>query len=160
MTTRHTHADGLVQRYGPYTGDNKVAGEVRTDGVERQLVLEFSYDDLPAPRASDTSQGYIPAGALVTSAYLFVDTAFADGTALAIGTEQLDGTDIDIDGFLDTTNGATANLGAGVVLILAGVDVGTVVSATLDAYPKVTATGTFTAGSARLVINYIPGYDV
>lgn len=156
-----TNGDGLLVRFGVPEDPNNRPGMFGSEtGVVKQLVVDFSFDNLPAPSTSEGGDAFIPAKAYVVASRLLVDSAWVGGTDLAIGTEQQDGTDIDLDGFHTAAQLVTASLTAGAILVGAGADVGTVVDATNNAYIKVTATGTYTAGTARLVIDYIPKHDV
>ena len=140
------------------------AAVVSTFGAKSQMVIDINYDNLPAETTDTNNDGtndgwsgadpYIPAGSYITSATLIVETAFAGGTSYNFGLSEIDGTVIDADG-LDAAV-ATAALGANDVVAMDGALVGG--AATIGAangYLKVAATGTFTAGKAKLVIEYI-----
>lgn len=164
MANQWTNDDGLTIRYGVEQArpPEPTAAQVLKFGAKRQLVLDFSYDELPDVSVDADNDGtndeygdweaFIPAGALITAAYLTVDEAFAGGTSYNFGLYQKDNTVIDADG-LDAAV-ATAALGANAGIVMDGAMIGTGVGAN-DAYVKVAATGTFTAGHAKLVIEYI-----
>lgn len=124
-------------------------GKHSTFGARNQLVASFSYDNLPS--AGDSGDAVIPelpAGAVVTSAYLIVTTAFAGGTSLEVGVVG------DTDAFITPAAGALANIDAnGDVLVGGGASVNASLAAA--AKPVVTAVGDFTAGEAKLVIEYL-----
>ena len=155
-----TNADGLRVRFGAHDSQNSRLGASVSGENVKTVVAEFVYNDLPAPGGAGVlDQVYLPAGAYVISTTFQVDTAFAGGTSLQVGTEQADGTDIDLDGFHTDAQLVTASMTAGAVFAGTGADIGTVVDGTYDSFLKVTATGTFTAGSARVIIDYLPKFD-
>ena len=155
-----TNGDGLRVRFGTLDSMNFRPAAVTEGSALKTIVLEFDYANYPQPNGSGVvDQVFIPAGAYVVRSTLQVDAAWTGGTDLQIGTEQADGTDIDLDGFHTAAATVTANLTAGAVLAGGGADVGTVVDGTNNAYIKVTANGTYTTGSARLIIDYIPKFD-
>lgn len=161
-----TNKDGLSIRFegeqaAPNTPNVPV---VNTLGNFRQMVVDLNYDNLPAETTDldndGTNDGWndadpnIPAGSYITRAFLIVETAFAGGTSYNIGLSQKDGTVIDADG-IDAAV-AVADLGANEVVVANGALVGGTASTGANGgYVKVAATGTFTAGKAKLVIEYI-----
>lgn len=172
----YTNSDNLVVqvgRQGIYAGNVKYQ-EVRNDGALSYLIIDWRYNSLPGfdqdtgggttPDSFSEAVPYIPANSLVTNVWTVVTTAFASGTSYVMGTYQKDGTVIDADGFYTGTELAVAGMNAkGKILRPDGVDVLTstgtfddaVVHTTANAYVLITATGTFTAGRARTVIQYI-----
>jgi hypothetical protein len=127
----------------------------------KTLVVEFDSSNYSTGNGTGVvDQVCIPAGAYVVRTTLQVDTAWTGGTDLQVGTTRQDGTTaIDLDGFHTAAQLVTANLTAGAVLAGGGADIGTVVDASNDAYIKVTPNGTYTTGSARLIVDYIPKFD-
>lgn len=103
---------------------------------------------------------YIPANASVLRATLVVGEAAAGGTSFTVGTRTLAGAAIVDTGLITATEGVLANVnaagkrvyGAG-ALVAATAGTGGVGAA--DAYVYIATTGTFTAGKARLIIEYI-----
>lgn len=166
---RETNTDGLIVNYGA----RDVALPNWTtygNGPFKTLVVDFSYAALPAfdqdaggGTTEDSFSGipaFIPAGCKITRAWLDVGTAFASGTSYNIGLYQRGGTVIDADG-IDAAV-ATAALAAGYMIACDGALVGAQSANTTlanDAYVVVAATGTFTAGTAKLVIEYIEASD-
>lgn len=146
-----TNSDGLqVLMHGEQ-------GEVNNKGVtvnseDSQLVVDVDLTSLSAtPSQLDP---FIPAGAFITSAYLIVTEAAAGGTSVTLGLYEKDGTAIDADG-IDAAV-ATAALAANKAVVCDGDAVGgTVTVGADDAYFGATAVGTFTAGKAKLVVDYI-----
>ncbi len=164
MTTKSfwTNSDGLRVRFGTMPSEERKSGVVDTPGkYGGSAVIEFDYVQanagIGADSGADTQRVPIPAGAVIRDVYLEVLTAWAGGTGLNIGTELADGTDIDADGFF-----AAAGQGALALLTPAGqhvpgetTEIGTQLTATpAKAYFLVAASGTFTAGVARVVVNY------
>lgn len=168
MANQWTNEDGLNIRYGQEQAKPvpPTAAQVLKFGAKRQLVLDFTYDNLPNVSVDSDNDGTldqygnwevaIPAGSLITAAYLTVHEAFAGGTSYNFGLYQQDDTVIDADG-LDAAV-ATAALTDNAGIVMDGAMVGTGVGAN-DAYVKVAATGTFTAGAAKLVVEYIHPHE-
>lgn len=160
---------GNRNHYGPRTVEEKFGGEVATSGKTKQIEWVFSYDDLPDPANLDMEK-FIPSGSIIHSASLQVVTAFAGGTSYDIGLQQKDGTEIDNDGLWDAL--LLANINAANEVTMAETHDGTnsgalvndaVILADLaasytpiaaDGYLTVAATGTFTAGKARVLVSY------
>lgn len=173
------NSDGLKVPFGvtdkPYA-DN--IAEMPSGAVfKKYIVSEFDYTALPARTSTDTGTAFIPAGSVITDAWIFVDQAWTGLTNLTIGFVRTDGTtEIDIDGVLTATKGAQAALTAGLVTRADGAlvpyryvagGVGDPANDPLipapvvlgyDAYLEAYANGTATAGSMRVVIEYIPPY--
>lgn len=165
-TNEWTNADGLTIRFGAEQAAPTVPSmsQVVTYGNMSQMVIDINYDNLPAETSDLDNDGtrdgwnnhdpYIPAGSFITRAFLVVETAFAGGTSYDIGLYQQDGTVIDADG-IDAAV-LLADLAANEAVVCNGALVGgTVTVGAADGYLKVAATGTFTAGKAKLVIEYI-----
>lgn len=170
----YTNADNLKIQFGTQGVQNVRYQEVKGFGPIQRLVIDWRYNALPGldedfgggttPDRFSEAIPYIPANSLVTNVYTVVTTAFAGGTSYVMGTYQKDGTVVDADGFYTGTELAVANMNAkGKILRADGVDVLTstgtfddaVVHTTANTYVLVTATGTFTAGRARTVIEYL-----
>ena len=145
-----TNADGLVVGFGPNFPERNVAGVYDTDGAVKEAHLFITYQ-------SSGANVDLPAGAVVQDVVLKVGDAWVGGTDVQVG----DGTDP--DGWISATQGATANLTAGATIRAAGAyaigDAATnrglgkvyVSADTLD----VAFTGSFTAGTATIVVRYI-----
>jgi|SRR5690606_29331702 len=155
--TYWTNEDGLTIGYGRRTSEYGTAAKVSKGGEYEELVLEFLGTELAdAAAPANFKQGaMLPAGTYIVSALLLVDTSFASdgGTAtLDIGTFDVDGAAIDIDGLVAAA--AEATLVAGADIAGAGDQVGATL--TEDAYLAATyGTEAFTAGKARLIVRYI-----
>lgn len=165
-TNEWTNADGLTIRYGAEQAAPTVPSmaQVVTYGCKSQMVIDVNYDNLPAETSDLDNDGtrdgwnnhdpFIPGGSYITAAYLIVETAFAGGTSYDFGLSKQDGTAISANGLDDDV--LLAALDADSVVVLDGALVGGTVTIGADnAYLKVVATGTFTAGKAKLVIEYI-----
>jgi hypothetical protein len=160
---------GVNAHYGPRTTD-KTGGGVYTNKLDNDILeLEFSYDDLPDENTA--FKHLIPANAAILRAELVVLTAFAGGTSYDIGLVQDGGSAIDADGIdaaiaLASINAVGARVRCDGALVAAETVDATSASTTeplIYSQPtigsnagsvKVAATGTFTAGKARLVIEY------
>lgn len=157
--------DGLTVRFGQDQARETKSLMAPTAGVGpvRYMVCDLNYDDLPTYTTDLNNDGtnngfsdqdaYIPAGSYITRAILIVETAFASGTSYDIGLYNQAGTAIDADGIDDDI--LTAALAANQAVDCDGQLVATQDLVTSDAYLVVAATGTFTAGKGKLVIEYI-----
>lgn len=141
---------------GPFDEKQSKYG-VTLSGSEKEVdvVYEFSYNSLPAfVEAGNEMLKGIPANAQIVSSKLFVLDAWVGGTQLDIGlVKKSDGTTIDADG-LDAAV-LTAALTAGAIIEGDGALIGASVGADAGVL-EVAATGTYTAGSAKLILTYIP----
>lgn len=169
MTANQWTNDGLTQWYGAEQAERAVPSipSVVTFGNKHQMTIDWTYDKLPAETTDTDNSGtndgwndgdpYIPAGSFITGAWLVVETAFAGGTSYNIGLSQKDGTVIDADG-IDAAV-ATAALAANLAVVSDGALVGGTAQVQQNAYLKIAATGTFTAGAARLIVEYVTTGD-
>lgn len=144
--------------YGTRDIEDKLPTKYVGNRGEEILEVTFSYDDLPT-YGLDEAIYRIPANARVKEATLEVITAFAGGTSYDIGLYQEDGTVIDADGIdaaillaAIAADHATVLCDGALVNALTGIGAaaGQIV---------VAATGTFTAGKARLRVVYEPEFD-
>lgn len=159
------NADGLTVRFGQDQAreTKSLMAKTWSVGPKNYMVVDINYDDLPTfttdldnsgtNEAFSDQDAYIPAGSYITEASLIVETAFAGGTSYNIGLYNQAGAAIDADG-IDAAV-ATAALAANLAVACDGALVGGTALVTADAYLVVAATGTFTAGKAKLVIEYI-----
>ena len=151
----YTNADGLYVRTFRDQGAKSDTGTVIEPIVKyyTRRISDATAIGTAAPTPSP-DDAFIPSGAVITRAYIVVDTAFTSGgsAALNVGLYQADGTAIDADG-IDATV-AVAALSADAVIECDGADVGTKVGAN-DAYIEVDYdTAAFTAGAATVVVEY------
>lgn len=140
---------GRQKFYGPAERKQKWGAVVASYGSIKEVEYRFSYDDLPDADDGNEMNIRLPANSYLLDARLKVGTAWAGGTSIDIGLEQTDGTVIDADG-IDAAV-ATAALTANAIIDCDGALVGASVGAN-DAVVAVSATGTYTAGDARLVV--------
>lgn len=135
-------------------------GAVNNKGISsdvdiKTLVVDV---DLTADISPVANDPFIPAGAYIKSATAVVTQAAAGGTSVNIGLSSLasDGTAsvIDADGI--DAGVLTAALAANLAVVCNGALVGgTAGVGAANAYVTTAATGTFTAGKFKLVIEYI-----
>lgn len=137
--------------YGPLTTNQKFGARVAKYGSRSEVEYRFTYDDLPDADSGNAMLIEIPANSYIESAVLKVGTAWAGGTNIVVGLEQTDGTVIDADGLHAAI--VTANLTANSIHVGAGALIGASSGAN-NAIVAVVATGTYTAGDARLVVTY------
>lgn len=172
-----TNADGLQVRFA---SDWKSAalrknrpGSLNSFGAVKEIEIDVDLKLLPAGAVNFTADlnndgtrdGFyngdvsLPANSSLISAYFVSGETAVGGTSLKVGLFQVNGTAIDDDGILTATEGVTANMTAGKRINGAGALVsdtaGTVGVGANRAYIGMTATGTYTAGKGRLVIQYI-----
>jgi hypothetical protein len=145
-----TNADGLIVGFGANIPERNVSGVYEHDGAVKEAHLAITYQ-------SSGANIDLPAGSVVLDVVLKVGTAWAGGTDVQLG----DGTDP--DGWISATQGAVANLTTGATVRAAGAyaigdaatnrGLGKVYASadTLD----VAFTGTFTAGTATIVVRYL-----
>jgi hypothetical protein len=151
----YTNSDGLYVLTHGGKGDVIRNGSTAV-GIRKTLIVEFNdlstlTDTTWSPTPNDA---FIPSGAIILKATTVVTTAGTSGgsAVLDIGTYQADGTITDDDG-IDAAI-AVAALTDGAVVDNDGAVVGTQVSA--DAYIGASYdTAAFTAGAAKVVIEYI-----
>lgn len=161
MSTRNekwTNKDGLYVGFGTRKVETNVGKMTSSGGPEQEFVAKIYGPDLTdAVAAADLENAaVIPAGSLIQSATLFVQTPFAGSNAvLDIGVYN--GTTnavVDDDG-IDAAIAVTALDAEGDTITCDGDDIGTVVAA---AGAKIAAsfdTAAFTAGEATLVVKYL-----
>ena len=154
----YTNADGL------FIVTDEAQGAVRDNGVTASngiKTLVFEIKDATLLGTSDVNpqpnDAFIPAGSYITKASLVVTTAFTSGgsATLGVGLQQADGTIIDADG-IDATV-AVADLAVNKAVVCNGALVGgtATVGADNSYLSLVYGTAAFTAGAAKLVIEYI-----
>jgi len=125
---------------------------------KKALVMTITGTDLASSAATPQDHdAFIPAGSFITSASLIVTSAFTSGgsATLTIGAYQQDGTTVDADGIDATVALAAlaANKGVACDGALVG---GTATVGANDVYIEANyGTAAFTAGEAKLVIEYI-----
>lgn len=146
--------NGVRNWYGPRGSEDKFPALIKTEGYTKEMVVDFNYDDLPTTSEDGAMVLSIPADSLILSSRLHVKTAAAGGTSYTIGLAQADGTAIDADGLHTAAQAVTASLTEDAWLVGGGALVGASVGAAAGQI-VVAATGTFTAGSYRLIVEYV-----
>lgn len=162
---QHYNADGLMVRYG-LDRSREVAQNLRSlvNVGPRYLIADWEYNNLPRFTTDANNNGtldqfndedvYIPSGSFIVNAFTMVQTAFAGGTSYDVGLYQTNGTVIDADGIDNDL--LVAQLAANEAVIHDGTLVAGTILVPENAHLVVAATGTFTAGKARTIIEYMP----
>lgn len=163
MTNTWTNNDGLYIKYGTTEATPALGGEIMTEDGEHKVVISFGYDDLAAYGTTKIMADNItiPAGAILKSATVYVETAFSTGSSptLTIGTIDVDRSTItapddDADG-IDATIAASA-LSEGATVTCDGALIGATLGDTV-LITMLVGTANFSAGRAKLTITwYIP----
>lgn len=161
------NVNGIDTIYGPVVSDSTRGVSVAKGDVSGYIELKFdAAEDLDiAYGLSDADNkfgyGYIPANAKIVSAEVFVTEAFAGGTSIIVGLDSRNtGIAIDSDGLVNATDGAVAKLTAGAAVTGTGALVGTAIGS-VEGILTVTGSGTFTAGKAKILVEYrVGGADV
>jgi hypothetical protein len=179
MSAPWTNPDGLQVKFGNYYREasnfvNVPRALPSKGGLVKEIVIDYDLARLGADGVSYTADlnndgtldGFhtgdcaLPAYASVLRVTVVAKTAAAGGTSVALGTFALTGAAIDADGLVTATEGVVANLntvggrtyGAG-AYVATSVDTPSIGAA--DGYLALTAAGTFTAGTGRILIEYI-----
>lgn len=145
------NADGLEIGFGRRDTKNLEAGAIEVKGQVRQVELEIYFDK--DNTTASVKNAVLPVGAVVSAATLYVREAFAGGTSVTVGTIKTDGTGAVTDNLVKPAAAATASLTKGAVIEGAGNLVGATVADALNI--TYATTGTFTAGRATLLVEYI-----
>lgn len=156
-----TNSDGLEVRFKNSEAGQTGAG-LSSLGAVKILEVDLDYTT-NISAAADSHEAFIPAGAQIVRAYLIGKTAMT-GTSgtLKVGLSSKDGTTLtDDDAILTATLGVQANLAAQKSLLCDGAaaaaasGIFTNFSATVDGYVYTTKGGTVTAGTGKLIVEYI-----
>jgi len=171
-----TNADGLQVRFGqdwvdPALRKNR-PGSLRVAGARKQIEVDLDLKLLPvgvnfsADLNNDgTKDGFyngdvsLPANSSITDVFIVSGETAVGGTSIAVGLFQANGTAISATALVTATAGVTANLAVGKRIngdgTLTAATAGTNGVGANRAFIGITTVGTFTAGKARLVIEYI-----
>jgi hypothetical protein len=145
-------------QYGPHAIEDVLPSRYETKHGEQVLEWTFSYDDLPT-NGADQAILRIPANAFIHSATWTTLETFTGGTSYNVGLDEVDGTAIDVDG-IDAAIAIADFNAVGETILMDGALVGGLTGiGTADGQLTVVATGTFTAGKARIRIVYSDVYD-
>jgi len=153
----YVNADGLEVLTAGEQGTPAKRG-TSLSSQKKSLVMNITGTEVPSSVATPQDHdAFIPAGSYITSASLIVTTAFTSGgsATLTIGTYTQAGVAVDADG-IDAAI-ALAALGADKAVACDGAAVGgTATVEGADVYIEaIYGTAPFTAGEAKLVIEYI-----
>jgi hypothetical protein len=154
MGTKYTNADGLIEHYGTRSVENINASVTSKDGYEGELIVDFDFTTTGSVGsiAADAANALIPAGSVINSVYMKVGTAWIGGTSLALDFEDSSGATTPAAGLAAV---AQASLTANSVHLGAGAAIGAIVpSANSDVSLNTTVVGTFTAGTAKVVVAF------
>ncbi len=155
MTIEIQKIRNVAKNYGVRVTNLEYGAESHSTASIHTAVWTMDYNNLPAPGVNNLQQ-VIPAGSTIVRALLRVVTAFAGGTSYTVGLAQADGTPISATGLFTAANLPLASLTpAGKLVTGTGALVGAVSSATLDGELVVAASGTFTAGRAEIIVEYL-----
>ena len=153
----YVNADGLEVLTAGEQGTAAKRG-TSLSSQKKALVMNITGTEVPSSVATPQDHdAFIPAGSYITSASLIVSTAFTSGgsATLTIGTYTQAGAAVDADG-IDAAV-ALAAIGADKAVACDGAAVGgTATVGGADVYVEaIYGTAAFTAGEAKLVIEYI-----
>jgi hypothetical protein len=148
MALENSAGINVLNHYGPRDVDASKGGQAKSTGQIKRAEWQFDYSDLPT-YGSTNLEFAIPANATIVSSKWITGTAWAGGTSLNVGLYQGDGTVIDADG-LDAAITPTT---AGAVIDGNGALVGATIGANAGEL-TVAATGTYTAGTATVIVEY------
>lgn len=148
MAYENTAGINVLNHYGPRDKDAKWGGQAKSTGQIKRAEWQFSYDDLPTAGTTNL-QFAIPASATIVSSKWITGTAWAGGTSLDVGLQTSAGVEIDNNG-LDAAITPTT---AGAVINGDGLLVGKTIGANAGEL-VVAATGTYTAGTATVIVEY------
>lgn len=153
----YVNADGLEVLTAGEQGTAAKRG-TSLSSQKKSLVMTITGTEVPSSVATPQDHdAFIPAGSYITGAHLLVTTAFTSGgsATLTIGTYTQAGAAVDADG-IDAAV-ALAAIGADKAVACDGAAVGgTATVGGADVYVEaIYGTAAFTAGEAKLVIEYI-----
>ncbi len=153
----YVNADGLEVLTAGEQGTAAKRG-TSLSSQKKALVMNITGTEVPSSVATPQDHdAFIPAGSYITGASLIVTTAFTSGgsATLTIGTYTQAGAAVDADG-IDAAV-ALAAIGADKAVACDGAAVGgTATVGGADVYVEaIYGTAAFTAGEAKLVIEYI-----
>lgn len=158
----------VFNHYGPRRTDPHFGGQISNE-VIKTIQWTFDYTNIGTTVGTDVVGSVqaleysIPANSTILSAKLQVITAWVSTSTtsdLTIGLEQADGTDIDLDGLITAAQATQTTLGVAGSIIdgasgtpagLIGFTIGTA-AGELIVTPSA---DDFTAGKARLIVEYI-----
>lgn len=179
MGTLTKNSDGLYEHYGTRAVANNVARNVPGNGLTKTVVVDFDYSAISTLTSSkpatfwggstpNTNAAAIPADSRIVGVSLFINTALSgNSSVLQVGLWDKSGSAIDADGLIKSLSEASTDAANDKVFYdpnvasVASVSplMGTVASASNAAYIGMyqsAASKAFTAGTGKLVVEYIP----
>lgn len=159
MPTESSPISGVRSSYGPLLSPSATPNPRATvesvAGNYRQLEIKFNYNGLPATNKRLSETYPIPVNAVITRASWQTLVPFAGGTSYNVGLYNYSGGAVSAAGIFSALALASIDT-AGETNISAGALIGVAAGGTAPgSHVGVVATGTFTAGQARLVIEYL-----
>ena len=148
MAYENTAGINVLNHYGPRGRDAKNGGQAKSTGQIKRAEWQFDYSDLPT-YGSTNLQFAIPANATIVSSKWITGSVWSGGTSLDVGLQTSAGAEIDNNG-LDAAITPTT---AGAVIEGDGALVGKTIGANAGEL-VVTATGSYTAGTATVIVEY------
>lgn len=153
------NADGLEVGFGVRDTHNIEDAIVHTLGRVKEVEVHIDHStiaELATGTAPNSKHIEIPAGSVVRSAYLRVDTGFDALTSIVVGLkQQSDGATIDDDGLIASTLLAAIDT-AGEVVVGAGAVIDAATETAVPAVVSLDVTGSApTVGSAKLYVEYM-----
>lgn len=151
---------------------------LRTGGGIKQVEMDINFVKITANGGTNfsadlnndgTNDGFhggnlkIPSHSSILRVILVTTEAATGGTSFTVGLAQENGTAIDNTGLVTATEGVIANVnavgkrvyGAGAFVATAA---GTASTGAIDGFIRVATTGSFTAGKARMIVEYIDAF--
>lgn len=183
MSGTWVNADGVRVPFGQYHTNPRNHGVNRARGLNafgsiKQIEIDYDLTHVPAggtfyptdlnnngtPNGFTEHDACIPARAAILRAYLVASESAAGGTNINVGVYEKDGTAIDADGIFAAV--ITADMAVGEVtagngaLVLHSQTLGANRTGAAsvgadDAFVSLSATGTFTAGKGRIIVEYL-----
>lgn len=148
---------GVNNHYGPRKTNSKFGGDLTTDGIKKQAIWQFLYNDLPDASTSNMEQ-VIPANAKIVSAYLEILTAFTSTsttTDLTVGLQTSAGTAIDDDGLITAVNASQTTIAAAGLIVGTGALVGATIGTSAGELTVAASAADLLTGEARVIVEYI-----
>jgi len=181
MAAKWQNADGLGVKFASYVKDAKNYVNrfrlVDTSGAIWHALCYYDLTQIPTGTVTYTADldndgtrdGFtegdfnFPAYTSILDTVVVADTAAAGGTSIKVGTFLKAGTAIDDDFMVTATEGVKANLDTrGARTYGAGVGVATTAETasvgSAAAFPAITGSGTWTAGTGWILVRFIPPF--
>lgn len=150
---------GVANHYGPRTTNMKFGSQgTQDDGLVKQAIYEFRYNDLPTYGANNMQFSF-PANCTIISAKMYVDEAFTSTsttTDLDVGLYTSAGVAIDADGLITVAEATqTAIALENSVITGAGALIGKTIGAAAGELVVTPNVADLLTGKARIVVEYV-----